>query len=867
MTRPRTEAETSGTNDLDELCIDTIRALCIDAVERARSGHPGMPLGAAPMAYVLWTRFLRHDPTDPSWPDRDRFVLSAGHASMLLYALLHLSGYDLPLDELERFRQWGSRTPGHPEHGLTAGVETTTGPLGQGFGNAVGMALAERNLADRFNRPGLEVVAHHTYVLCSDGDMMEGVTSEAASLAGHLGLGKLICLYDDNDISIDGPTDLSFSEDVGARFEAYRWHVQHVEDGNDLGSLDQAIAAARDESERPSIIVVRTHIGFGAPTKQDTAAAHGAPLGPDEVRAWRARRGWPDEDFFIPEPARQRFREVADHGTSLESDWRRRFDRWTAAAPDLAAEWSRTMARSLPPDWEANLPDLSGRTTMATRKASGQVVAALAPAIPELVGGSADLTESNNTALPTERSFTRERPGRYLHFGVREHAMGAILNGISLHGGLRPFGATFLIFSDYLRPAIRLAALMAQPVIYVFTHDSIGLGEDGPTHEPVEQLASLRAVPNLVVLRPADAAETAEAWKVALERLDGPTALVLTRQDVPVLDRGRFAPASGLASGAYVLGEIGAAPDRAPAPPDLLLIATGSEVALAVEAADLLAADGICTRVVSMPSWELFERQSPSYREAVLPRSVRARVAVEAARSFGWHRWTGEDGRIVALDRFGASAPGPAVMAELGFTAERVSPRRREPHSGRWRDGRGDTSAPWTAEGLLGRAHPPLTARRIPATDSGFSRLERSPGSSPIAAARIARRTILALRVFGSSSTNSTFEGANDLPRWSATTERSSAASASVRSTSGFTTTKHQIVSPLTSWGTPTAADSATAGCDASALSTSAGPSRLPATLSVSSDRPWRNQNPSSSTLAQSPCTQTPGNRRQYVSR
>ncbi|MGZ8565506.1 MAG: transketolase [Actinomycetota bacterium] len=663
---------------LDELCINTIRALAIDAVERANSGHPGMPLGAAPAAYVLWTRFLRHNPADPAWSDRDRFVLSAGHASMLLYALLHLTGYDLPLDEIRRFRQWGSRTPGHPEHSLTAGVETTTGPLGQGFGNAVGMALAERIMADRFNLPELEIVDHHTYVLCSDGDMMEGVAAEAASLAGHLGLGKLICLYDDNDISIDGPTDLSFSEDVGRRFEAYRWHVQRVEDGNDLEALELAIGAAREESERPSMIVVATHIGFGAPTKQDTAAAHGAPLGADEVAGWRARYEWPDAEFFVPDVARRRFGQVAEQGAALESSWLRRFDRWVGAAPDLALEWSRTMARSLPPDWETHLPDLRGEEKMATRKASGKVLAALAPAIPELVGGSADLTESNNTALPTEQPFTRGRPGRYVHFGVREHAMGAILNGMSLHGGLRPFGGTFLIFSDYMRPSIRLAALMNQPVIYVFTHDSIALGEDGPTHEPVEQLASLRAVPGLVVIRPADAAETAQAWKVALERLDGPTAIVLTRQDVPVLDRERFAPASGLASGAYVLGEIGAPPTGVlDAAPDLILIATGSEVALAVSAAEILAAEGIGCRVVSMPSWELFENRPASYRQAVLPHSIRARVAVEAGGPNGWHRWVGDDGRIVAIDRFGASAPGATVLAELGFTAERVAQEGR----------------------------------------------------------------------------------------------------------------------------------------------------------------------------------------------
>lgn len=674
MTRFPTADHLSGTDDLDELCVETIRALCIDGVERARSGHPGMPMGAAPMAFVLWARFLRHDPADPTWPDRDRFVLSAGHASMLLYALLHLSGYDLPLDELQHFRQWGSRAPGHPEHGLTAGVETTTGPLGQGFGNAVGMALAERTLAGRFNRPGLEVVGHHTYVLCSDGDMMEGVTSEAASLAGHLRLGKLVCLYDDNDISIDGSTDLSFSEDVGRRFQAYGWHVQHVEDGNDLASLDHAIASARDEPERPSLIAVRTHIGFGAPTKQDSADAHGAPLGAEEVRGWRARTGWPDEDFVIPEPARRRFRALADRGVALGSDWRERFDRWAKAEPDLAADWRRTMSRSLPSGWEALLPTFPREGAMATRKASGAVIAALAERLPELVGGSADLTESNNTAMPGVEPFVPGGGGRYIHFGVREHAMGALMNGMSLHGGLRPFGGTFLVFSDYMRGSVRLAALMDQPVIYVFTHDSIGLGEDGPTHEPVEHLASLRAMPGLVVIRPCDAAETAEAWRVALERRDGPTALVLTRQDVPHLDRRRFAAASGLTVGAYVLCDLEVPPAGEP---DVILIATGSEVGLAVSAAEILAADGVGVRVVSMPSWELFEDQPIPYREAVLPPVVRARVSVEAAASQGWHRWVGDHGRVVGLDRFGASAPGSVVMRELGFTAERVAEEAR----------------------------------------------------------------------------------------------------------------------------------------------------------------------------------------------
>jgi transketolase len=675
MTLPRAVASHAlpDASELDELCINTIRTLTMDAVERAGSGHPGAPMGAAPMAYVLWTRFLRHNPRSPAWPDRDRFVLSAGHASMLLYALLHLTGYDLPLEELMRFRQLGSRTPGHPEHGLTRGVETTTGPLGQGFGNAVGMAVGERILAARFNRPALEIVDHRTYVICSDGDLMEGVASEAASLAGHLGLGKLICLYDDNDISIDGPTDLSFTEDVGRRFEAYRWHVQHVEDGNDLEALEEAIASAREQSDRPSLIVVRTHLGFGAPTKQDTAAAHGAPLGPDEVRAWRERFGWPDQEFFIPEQALRRFREAVDRGVELERRWRRLLEEWAQSAPELVPEWHRVMEGLLPPDWAKHLPDFQGEVKMSTRKASGKVLAALAPRLPELVGGSADLTESNNTALPNEEPFSAGSPGRYVHFGVREHAMGALLNGMSLHGGLRPFGGTFLIFSDYMRPSMRLAALMEQPVVYVFTHDSIGLGEDGPTHEPVEHLASLRAMPGLVVIRPADAAETAEAWKVALHRREGPTALVLSRQDLPVLDRETLAPAHLLARGAYVLSDPG---NR---PPGLILIASGSEVHVALDAAGLLRSErDLSARVVSMPSWELFEQQDEAYRLSVLPPQIPVRLAVEAGSPFGWERWVRDGGGVVGVDRFGASAPGPVMMEHYGFTAKNVSARALE---------------------------------------------------------------------------------------------------------------------------------------------------------------------------------------------
>jgi transketolase len=654
--------------DLDTLCVNTIRSLAMDGVELAGSGHPGMPMGAAPMTYVVWTRFLRHNPRNPGWADRDRFVLSAGHASMLLYSLLHLTGYDLSLEDLRAFRRWGSRTPGHPEHGLTPGVETTTGPLGQGFGNAVGMAMAEAILARRFNRPGLEIVDHDTFVICSDGDLMEGVASEAASLAGHLGLGRLICLYDDNDVSIDGSTDLAFTEDVGRRFEAYGWHVEHVEDGADLDDIEDAVASARFERERPSLLVIRTRIATGAPTKEGTAAAHGAPLGSDEIRGWREREGWPDRAFFVPDDALARFRDAVDRGADLEGAWRERFTRWTAEEPTLSEEWDRRQARRLPGGWEDLLPDLSGAGALSTRKASGTVIESLTSALPELVGGSADLTESNNTELPEEEPFSRRSPGRYLHFGVREHGMGAALNGMALHGGLRPFGGTFLIFSDYLRPSIRLASLMEQPAIYVFTHDSVGLGEDGPTHQPVEHLASLRAMPRLVVIRPADAAETVEAWKVALRRTDGPTALVLTRQDVPALDPASQAKASMLGRGAYVLRDA-----TGPEAPDVILIGTGSEVQLALGAAELLEADGVSARVVSMPSWELFAEQDESYREEVLPPTVPARVAVEAGSTQGWCRWVGDAGTVVGLDRFGASAPGPVVLERLGFTAERVA--------------------------------------------------------------------------------------------------------------------------------------------------------------------------------------------------
>ena len=664
-------------DDLDTLCVDTIRFLSADAVQKAKSGHPGLPMGAAAMAYVLWSRLLRHAPGDPAWPDRDRFVLSAGHGSMLLYALLFLTGYDLPLEELQRFRQWGSRTPGHPEFGLTPGVEATTGPLGQGVANAVGMALAERHLAARFNRPGHTVVDHRTYALCSDGDLMEGVAAEAISLAGHLGLGKLILLYDDNQVSLAGRAALSFSEDVARRFQGCGWQTLAVADGNDLDAVERALREALADAERPSLIAVRTIIGFGAPHKQGTSEAHGEPLGEDELRGAKQARGWPAEPaFHLPAPALARFREAPARGAAWQAEWRQRFTAWRAAQPELAAEWDAGMTRSLPAGWDAGLPSFPPETPVATRDASGAVLAAVSPRLPMLIGGDADLAPSTKTLVKSAGSFLRESPGgRHLHFGVREHAMGSIANGIAYHGGLLVFCGTFFTFADYMRPAVRLAALSELPVIYVWTHDSIALGEDGPTHQPVEHLASLRAMPNLVVIRPADAAETVVAWRVALARRHGPTALVLTRQKLPVLDRRVHAAADGLRRGAYVLGE---APGGDPgARPEVVLIGTGSEVALVVSAQAALARAGIRARAVSMPSWELFADQPPDYRASVLPPGVR-RLAVEAAAPFGWERWVGDDGAVLGLARFGASAPGETVLRELGFTVEQVVARATE---------------------------------------------------------------------------------------------------------------------------------------------------------------------------------------------
>ncbi|HEX2450597.1 MAG TPA: transketolase, partial [Gemmatimonadales bacterium] len=628
--------------------INAVRALSMDAVEAAQSGHPGTPMALAPAAWVLWTRFLRHDPSDPAWPDRDRFVLSCGHASMLQYALLHLSGYDLPLDEIRRFRQWGSRTPGHPERGHTPGVETTTGPLGQGVGNAVGMAIAERLLADRFNRPGLEIVDHRIWGFVSDGDLMEGVSSETASLAGHLRLGKLNLIYDDNHITIDGDTALTFSEDVGARFEAYGWHVVRVAgDGNDLAAITAALESAHGNTDRPSLVILRTIIADPAPSKRNTPEAHGAPLGATEVRKTKEIMGWPVEPpFYVPPEAYAGWRPARERGARAHSAWRDRMARYRERHPDDAAELERRLAGELPHEWERALPAIGAdKGALATRQASGLALQALAGAIPELVGGSADLGGSTGTTLKQGGTLGPGTAGRVIHWGVREHGMGAALNGIAAHGGVRPFGSTFLVFSDYMKPAIRLAAIMRLPVIYIGTHDSIGLGEDGPTHQPVEHLAMLRAIPGLVTLRPADATETVEAWRAAIARRDGPTLLVLTRQKVPVLDRtgSGLGAADGAARGGYVLWD-------PPGGPRAILLATGSEVHVALAAAKQLLTEGVRTRVVSLPSWELFERQPGSYRDAVLPPAIRARVGIEAASPFGWIRYVTDEGAMLAMD-------------------------------------------------------------------------------------------------------------------------------------------------------------------------------------------------------------------------
>jgi len=657
-----------ASRSIEQLAVTTLRTLSIDAIEQAKSGHPGMPMGAAPMAYVLWTKFLRHNPANPKWFDRDRFVLSAGHGSMLLYSLLHLCGYDLPLEELKNFRQWGSRTPGHPEYGHTPGVEATTGPLGQGIAMAVGMAMAERHLAARFNRDGHAIIDHYTYVICGDGDLMEGVAAEAASLAGHLKLGKLIVLYDSNDISLDGETALAFTEDVRRRFEAYGWQVLRVDDGNDLEAIARAIEAARAETTRPSLIEVKTVIGYGSPNKGGKAAAHGAPLGPDEVKRVKEFYGWPQEPaFYIPDEVRAHFAEVKERGQALEAEWNARLAAYEAAYPELAAELKRVMAGELPADWDADLPSYKPGDQLATRAASGQTLNAVAKRMPELIGGSADLASSNQTTLKGYPVFSADDyAGRNIWFGVREFAMAAALNGMALHGGLKVYGGTFLVFSDYLRPAIRLSALMKQPVVYVLTHDSIAVGEDGPTHQPIEHIPSLRLIPDLTVIRPADANETVAAWRYALAHARGPVALVLSRQNLPVLPGTAERAADGVRRGAYVLA------DAESGTPDAILIATGSEVSLALEAKERLAAEGVAIRVVSMPSWELFEAQPEEYRRAVLPPEVTARVAVEAAHPMGWERYVGPQGAVIGIDRFGASAPGARVMQAFGFTADNV---------------------------------------------------------------------------------------------------------------------------------------------------------------------------------------------------
>jgi transketolase len=677
----------SSASSLDDLCINTLRFLSVDAVQKADSGHPGLPLGAAPLAYVLWTRFLKHHPSNPAWPDRDRFVLSAGHGSMLLYSLLHVTGYALSLEQIKQFRQWGSMTPGHPERGATPGVETTTGPLGQGFGNGVGMAMAEAYLAARYNRAGFEIINHFTYGIVSDGDLMEGVASEAASLAGHLQLGKLIYLYDDNQVTLSAGTGITFTEDRARRFEAYGWHTQLIDDGNDLVSIEGALSSARVETKRPSLILVRTHLGYGSPNKQDSFKAHGSPLGEDEVRLTKQNLGWPAEPaFYIPEAAGLHFREAIAKGERDEAEWHSRFSAYARAFPELAEELKQVTRGVLPNGWDKDIPifppDAKG---MATRVASGKVMNAIAPHVPALIGGSADLDPSTYTALQGLGDFeppgasARDRQGsegggwscvgRNVHFGVREHAMGAILNGLAAHGGTVPFGATFLIFSDYMRPPMRLAALMGLHVIYVFTHDSIALGEDGSTHQPIEQLAGLRSVPRLNVIRPADANETAIAWRVALETRDRPVALILTRQEVPTLDRAQFAAADGLRRGGYILA------DAASGNPELILIATGSEVALVVAAREKLLVRNIAVRIVSLPSWTLFDAQSQEYRDAVLPPSIGARLAVEAGVPQGWHRYVGDRGDVLGVERFGASAPGNVMLREYGFTVDNVCAR------------------------------------------------------------------------------------------------------------------------------------------------------------------------------------------------
>jgi len=654
---------------LAELSINTIRLLSVDAVQKANSGHPGLPMGAAPMAYVLWQRHMRHNPKNPQWPDRDRFVLSGGHGSMLLYSMLHLTGYDLSLDELKTFRQIGSRAPGHPESFLTPGVEATTGPLGQGAANAVGMAIAERFLAGRYNKPDHTIVDHFTYAMVGDGDMMEGITHEAAALAGHLKLGKLIWLYDDNRISLDGPTSLAFTEDVAQRFAAYGWQVLKVEQGDtDIDGIDRAIAVAKAETDRPSLIMVHTTIGFGSPKKAGTSEAHGSPLGPDEVRATKKNLGWdPEKSFYVPDEALAHLRSAIDRGAKSEAEWQKRFAVWAAQNPDLAKEWDMALKGELPAGWESALPVFTPKDDIATRQSGGKVLAAIAARIPWLLGGDADLSCSTLTALPGLGDFDGQTGlGRNIHYGVREHAMGAIANGMAYHGGVRTFTATFFVFSDYERPAIRIAALSHLPVIFIFTHDSIGVGEDGPTHQPVEHMMSLRLIPNLWVFRPGDANEVSEAYRAAMKRTDGPVAIILSRQKMPTFDRNKVASAEGVQKGGYVLSE------AADGSPQVVLIATGSEVSVAMAAQEKLQAQGIRSRVVSLPCWELFAAQSHEYQDSVIPRDVKARVSIEAGATLGWQRWIGDQGVAIGIDRFGASGPGGALMKQFGIDVDAV---------------------------------------------------------------------------------------------------------------------------------------------------------------------------------------------------
>jgi transketolase len=662
-----------GLSKLDQLCVDTIRFLAMEGVQKAKSGHPGMPIGMAPAAYVLWTKHMKYNPANPLWHNRDRFVLSGGHGSMLLYSLLHLTGFDYSLEDLQNFRQWESKTPGHPEYNPALGVEATTGPLGQGISNAVGMAIAEKYLADHFNRQEFPIIDYKMFVFAGDGDLEEGISGEASSLAGHLGLNNLVVVYDDNHISIDGPTELSFTEDRAKRYEAYGWYVQEVDgDGNDMKAFEKALINAKSEVERPSMIKLRTHIAYGAPNMQDTAAAHGSPLGDDEIALMKKNWGWdPFKEFHVPAEVAEHMGQAVERGKKAEKEWTKLFDAYAEKHPKLAKAFKDASEGNLPIKLEEILPVFEAGKAVATRKASGSVLAALMPHLPLVVGGSADLTPSNNTHFPEADDFQKHTPeGRYIRFGVREHAMGAILNGISISGLLRAYGGTFLVFSDYMRGAVRVAALSKYPSIYVWTHDSIGIGEDGPTHQPVEHFAALRAIPNLLVFRPADANETAQAWKYALEHRDGPVGLLLTRQGLPVIDQRKFASAANVARGAYILTSRGK--------PDVILLASGSEVSVALEAAKLLEIDGHSPQVVSMPCWKLFDKQDDKYRNSVIPRDVKARVGIEAGIEMGWHKWLGEDGVFVGMSGFGASAPGKKCFEEFGITAENVAAKAKE---------------------------------------------------------------------------------------------------------------------------------------------------------------------------------------------